>query len=87
MERWTDEQNLLLKQYLFSSNCNFLQDSSINDLNIVASLITFYDLPINVMNCVDVGTGPLNYFRMLIELKKLNLDSCTIQCVSRILNS
>lgn len=78
----------LLKQYLFSSNIFYLNDIDKLELlqNIVA-LITFYDIPINIMNAIDLGIGndQLNYLRMLMAFKKFNLETHTIHCISNIL--
>ncbi len=79
------QQIACMKRYLFSSNTAFLQEASSEISCKMASLITFYDLPINVLNLVDLG-GQLNYFRMLVEFKKLGLDTHTIQCIFKVLN-
>lgn len=74
-----------MKRYLFSSNTTFLQDANSETSAKMATLITFYDLPINILNLVDLG-GQLNYFRMLVEFKKLGLDTHTVQCIFKVLN-
>lgn len=78
------QQTAGIKRFLFSSNTTFLQESNCGISLKMATLITFYDLPINVLNLVDLG-GPLNYYRMLVEFKKLGLDTHTIQCIFKVL--
>lgn len=79
------QQIACTKRYLFSSNTTFLQESTGDISSKLSTLITFYDLPINVLNLVDLG-GQLNYLRMLVEFKKLGLDTHTIQCIFKVLN-
>lgn len=79
------QQVACMKRYLFSSNTTFLQESNSETSAKMATLITFYDLPINILNLVDLG-GQLNYFRMLVEFKKLGLDTHTVQCIFKVLN-
>lgn len=86
MERLRVQQATSLKRYLFSSDTTFLQESSYDTATKLANLITFYDLPINILNLVDLG-GQLNYFRMLVEFKKVGLDTHTIQCIFKVLQS
>lgn len=78
----------LLRRYLFSSNVSFLQEVSDGKiLKDVATLITFFELPINVMNCVELNGagGKPNLFRLFVELKKHNLDLTSIKCISDII--
>lgn len=84
MEQLLLQQVACMKRYLFSSNTTFLQETNVETSAKIATLITFYDLPINILNMVDLG-GQLNYFRMLVEFKKLGLDTPTIQCIFKVL--
>lgn len=87
MEKQIIEQKALIQRYLFSSNVSFLQEiSPVATLQKAAALITFYDLPRNVLNCVELSGSEqqLNYLKILIELRKLNLDVKTIQIIAQI---
>lgn len=53
----------------------------------IAAVVVFYDVPINVLNLIDLSGGQLNYIKMIVELKKLGLGSNTIRCIFNILNS
>lgn len=88
MDRKLTNHLNLLRRYLFSSNVNFLQDiNETKKLKDVATLITFFDLPINLMNCIDLNgvSGKPNLFRILIAMKELNLDLTSIKCISDII--
>lgn len=90
MEQLSYNHSDLLKQFLFSSNIAYLQECVPKHLQHISALITFYNLPINILNCCDLsdGTdGSLNYLRMLMEFQKFNLNPSTIHCISRILQS
>ncbi|GAB0094323.1 Anaphase-promoting complex subunit 1 [Sergentomyia squamirostris] len=86
IETWSNDCSNLMKQFLFSSNINFLQDGNLSTVTLtkLAILVVFYDLPINVLNFVDLRSQ-LNYLGMLVELKKLKLDTHSIHCISKIL--
>lgn len=87
MADWSTKYRTLLRQFLCSSSCTFMYESDKTTLAHMAALITFYDMPINVMNCIDVsGGGPLNYLRLLNEGRKLRLATHTLQCMWRCLN-
>uniref|UniRef100_A0A1B0CGG3 beta-N-acetylhexosaminidase n=1 Tax=Lutzomyia longipalpis TaxID=7200 RepID=A0A1B0CGG3_LUTLO len=79
IEAWGNDCFNLMKQFLFSSSINFLQDGNLSTVTLtkLAILVVFYDLPINVLNFVDLR-GQLNYLGMLVELKRLNLDTKSI---------
>uniref|UniRef100_A0A1B0CZC4 Uncharacterized protein n=1 Tax=Phlebotomus papatasi TaxID=29031 RepID=A0A1B0CZC4_PHLPP len=86
IETWGNDCFNLMKQFLFSSSINFLQDGNLSTVTLtkLAILVVFYDLPINVLNFVDLR-GQLNYLGMLVELKRLKLDTNSIHCISKIL--
>lgn len=86
IETWGNDCFNLMKQFLFSSGINFLQDGNLSTVTLtkLAILVVFYDLPINVLNFVDLR-GQLNYLGMLVELKRLKLDTNSIHCISKIL--
>lgn len=86
MEHLIIQHVACIKRYLFSSNTTFLQEYNGDIAAKIATLITFYDLPINILNLVDLS-GQLNYFRMIVEFKKLGLDTHTIQCISKVLHT
>lgn len=87
MTAWSAKHRELLQQYLFSSSCAFMHECDGATLATVAALITFYDLPVNVMNCIEVGgAGPLNYLRLLSEGRKMRLATHTMLCMMRCLN-
>ncbi|KAJ6638177.1 Anaphase-promoting complex subunit 1 [Pseudolycoriella hygida] len=85
MEQLLSQHIPSMKRYLFSSNATYLQETDPRTALQIAILITFYDLPINIMNVVHLG-GQLNYSRMLLECKKVNLDVHTVQCMFKMLN-
>lgn len=87
METQLAEQKTKIQRYLFSSNITFLQEVlQIPILRSVAALITFYDLPMNVLNCIELSgsQGELNYLEMLIELKKLKIDTNSVQIITQL---
>lgn len=87
MTAWSTKHRTLLQRFLCSSSCTFLSESDAATLAHIAALITFYDMPVNLMNCIDVaGGGPLNYLRLLIEGRKLRLATHTLQCIWMCLN-
>lgn len=80
----------LLQRYLFSSNVNFLQEvNEIRTLKEIAVMVTYFDLPINVMNYIDLcgASGQPNMLRLLVELKKLKFDLKSIKCICNIIRS
>lgn len=88
MDKKLTNQSNHLQRYLFSSNVTFLQEvNDVQTLKDIAVLVTFYELPINVMNFIDLcgAHGQPNFIRLHIELKKLNVTLKTIQCISDII--
>lgn len=87
MASWSTQYRTLLQRFLCSSSCIFMYESDPSTLAHMSALITFYDMPINVMNCIDVvDAGSLNYLRLLNEGRKLRLATHTVQCMWRCLN-
>lgn len=87
IEDWANSNISQLKQYLFSANTIYLQETDLKILLKIAAVVVFYDVPINVLNLIDLSGGQLNYIKMIVELKKLGLGSNTIRCIFNILNS
>lgn len=85
MDQQLIQQSALLQRYLFSSNITYLQEvGEVRTLKDVSALVTYFDLPINVMNYVELNgaSGQPNFLRLLIEMKKLNLNLKTIRCIA-----
>lgn len=89
MERWAAEFTVPLRQYIYASDCSILQNMQLSTLHHLAVLITFFDLPVNIMNCVDINANEqqINILHLLIAFKHLNLSSVTVQCIYNILGT
>lgn len=88
MDKMLIDHSSYLKRYLFSSNINYLQEvSDLQTLKEIATVVTYFDLPINVMNLIDLrgASGQPNILCLLVELKKLKFDLKSIQCISDIM--
>lgn len=85
MDNLLTEQNSTAKPYLFASNLSFLQESDSETSNKLATLIAFYDWPINILNLVELG-GELDYIEMVVEFEKFCLDVRSAFSVYRVLN-
>lgn len=79
-----------LQQLLYSTDISFLckiEDKTI--LLIVAALIQFLDIPVNIINQIDVGEdqAQMDYMKLVTEMKKVNVNTDMTLIVTKILNA
>lgn len=74
-----------LKLFITSHCIDSFCKLSSSDISKVLAVIVYYDLHPNVLNLVDL-TGTVNYMRLLFELKKLNMETSTINCIIKVLD-
>lgn len=79
-----------LKQYLCEPNISFL--SNIDDkekLRNIAALIHILDIPINIINQIDVGENQaqMDYLKLIIEMKRVRVNTDMTLIITKILNA
>lgn len=77
-----------LKQFLYASSCQFLMHYEPARLADIVALLTYYELPMNVMAQLQHGLAssaatPLNYLKLLLELSPLRLSTATVRCIAQ----
>lgn len=86
LESWTPDVIGEIKQYLCAPTIAHLHHTTVDKLYKLGSIISFYDLPINVFNCVNF-LGKANYIQMLIENENIGLETKTLEFIYKILNT
>lgn len=86
LENWTPDVIGEIKQYLCAPTIAHLNQIPLDKLYKLVSIISFYDLPLNVFNCVNF-LGKANYIQMLIENENIGLETKTLQFIYKILNT
>lgn len=79
-----------LQQLLFSPNISFL--STLDDkekLKNIAALIQFLDIPINIINQINVGENQeqMVYLRLIMEMKRMKVNTDMTLIITKILNA
>lgn len=79
-----------LQHFLQTQTIAFLAEIEDREkLKNIAALIQFLDIPINIINQINLGENQLQmvYFRLIMEMKRLKLNTDMILIVTKILNS
>lgn len=79
-----------LQQFLYSPNISFL--STLQDkekLRNIAALIQFLDIPINIINQINVGENQvkMDYLRLIMEMKRVKVNTDMTLIITKILNA
>lgn len=79
-----------LQQFLYAPNISFLckMEDKVKLRN-VAALIQFLDIPINIINQIDVGENQaqMDYMKLVTEMKKVNVNTDMTLVITKILNA
>lgn len=79
-----------LQQFLYSPNISFL--SVVDDklkLRNIAAIIQFLDIPINIINKINVGENQvqMDYLRLILEMKRQKVNTDMTLIITKILNA
>lgn len=88
MERWTREMAPLLRQFMFAASWPMLQQQSAGQLQRLAALVTYYDLPVGSLGALALDEDPAgNSLNLLLAFRDTAVASNTIQAIGRILTT
>lgn len=86
MEHWTAEMATLLRRFLLTASWSLLQLQSGAELQRLAALISYYDLPIGMLAALALGDDDSgNSLSLLLAFRDTAVATHTIQAFGRIL--
>lgn len=86
MEHWTAEMATLLRRFLLTASWPLLQLQSGAELQRLAALISYYDLPIGMLGALALGDDDSgNSLSLLLAFRDTAVATHTIQAIGRIL--
>lgn len=78
-----------LQQFLYAPNIAFLGALEKEKLRNIAALIQFLDIPINIINQINVGENQvqMDYLRLIMEMKRVKVNTDMTLIITKILNA